>query len=106
MFESSGETTPPCGVPSVTTQEPLFQDTCFQPFVDHPPDHTIRHSLVEDRAQVIVRDRVEVLAYVDIQHPVLSLPRDDAVEFAQRLMRRAARSEAIRARQEVLLVDG
>src|SRR5258708_8442809 len=54
----------------------------------------------------MVWDRVEVLAYIDIQHPVLSLPRDDAVQFAQRLVRRAPRSEAIRARQEVLLVNG
>src|SRR5713226_636358 len=55
---------------------------------------------------MLVRDRVEVLAYVDIQHPVLPLPRDGAVQRAQRPMSRASRPEAMRAGQKVLLIDG
>ena len=31
-------------------QVSFFQDPCIQPFVDHPPDNTVRDSLVEDFA--------------------------------------------------------
>ena len=87
-------------------QEPVFQHPCFQPLVDHPPDNTIRNSPVEDRPQLPVRDRVEVLAYIDIQHPVLPLLGDGTIQNTQCLMGRAPGPEAIRARQKVLLVDG
>src|SRR3979411_1865172 len=107
MFESSGEMTPPCGGAfGRQAQATISQDSRFQPFIDHPSDDAVRHSLVEEGTQVMVRDRVEVLAYVDVQHPVLSLPRDGAEQHAQRLMRRSPGSEAMRARTKVLLVDG
>jgi site-specific DNA recombinase len=40
-------------------QEPIFQDACLQPFIDHPSDYAVGHSLVEQRSQLRMRDRVE-----------------------------------------------
>ena len=50
-------------------------------------------------------DAVEVLAYIDIQHPAQSLAHKGIAQVLQRLMRRATRPEAIGAGQKVLLVD-
>src|SRR5882724_3144470 len=86
-------------------QEPVFQHSCLQPLVDHPSDNTIRHSLVENRPQLPVWNRVEVLAYVDIQHPVLSLLGDGTIQNSQGLMGRMPGPEAMRAGQKLLLVD-
>ncbi|HEX8808148.1 MAG TPA: hypothetical protein VF760_04045, partial [Xanthobacteraceae bacterium] len=33
-------------------QVSFFQDPCIQPFVDHPPDNTVRDSLVKDFTKV------------------------------------------------------
>src|SRR5262249_23556198 len=40
-------------------QEPVFQHSCLQPFIDHPADDTIRDSSVKKRTQVGVRNRPE-----------------------------------------------
>src|SRR3954453_11983010 len=87
------------------TQQAIFDDPCLKPLVDHPPDHTIRDSSVEESAQVAVGHGVEVLLYVDVQDPVQSLAPDGTAQGVQRLMGRASRPEAIGAGQEVLLVN-
>ena len=46
-------------------QEPIFQDACFQPLVDHSPDYAVCHSLVEDGTQLGVWNKVEVLSYIN-----------------------------------------
>ena len=50
---------------------------------------------VEDGAQMVVGDRVEVPTYIDVEHPVLLSHRDGAVELPQRIMSRASRPEAV-----------
>ena len=40
-------------------QEAIFQDSCFQPLINHPSDHTIRDSLVKKVPKVRVRNRIE-----------------------------------------------
>ena len=50
-------------------------------------------------------NRIEILAYVDVDHPVKSLGPECVLQGAERLVSRAARAEAIRAGQEVLFVD-
>jgi hypothetical protein len=52
-----------------------------------------------------VRNRVEILSYVDIEYPAQSLLYHSGVERVYRLMGRAARPEAIRAGQKVLLIN-
>jgi hypothetical protein len=86
-------------------QGAIFQDPCVEPLADHPSDYAVGHSLVEDGPKFRVRNRSEILAYVNFDYPVLPLPRDDAEQFTQRLMRRSSGPEAVRARQEILLVD-
>ena len=50
-------------------QEAFFQDSCFQPLINHPSDHTIRDSLVKKVSKLQVWNRIEVFYDVDIDHP-------------------------------------
>src|ERR1700679_2447722 len=45
----------------------------LQPFIDHPPDNPVSDPSVEELPQLLVWDRVEVLAYIDIEHPAQAL---------------------------------
>ena len=87
-------------------QQPIFQDSCLQPFVDHPSDHTIRDPSVKKGAQMRVWNRVEILDDVDVQHPAQSVAHEARAEILQGLMRRPSRPEAVGAGKKVLLVDG
>jgi hypothetical protein len=62
-------------------QVSCFQDTGIQPFVDHSPDDTIRDSLVKNFTQVGARQTIEVLTYVNVEHPALSTHRYDALQL-------------------------
>jgi len=68
--EAGRDYTPLRGALGRAAQETVFNGSCFQPFVDHPSDNAVRDSLVKERTEVGVRDRVEILAYVDVEHPV------------------------------------
>src|SRR5271165_254107 len=59
-------------------QETVFDGPRLQPFVDHPSDNAVRDSLVEERPEVRVRNRIEILAYVDVDHPIKSLGNSPA----------------------------
>src|SRR5215467_11554892 len=87
-------------------QEPVFQHSCLQPFIDHPTDDTIRDSSVKKRTQVGVRNRPKVVFDVEIYHPTQSVAHEASTQRLQGLMSRATRPEAIRAGKKVLLVDG
>lgn len=67
-------------------QKTVFNGSCFQPFIDHPSDDAVRDSLVEERSKVRVRDRVEVLAYVEIEHPVKTLGPQYVLQSAEPLV--------------------
>jgi hypothetical protein len=62
----------------IGSSDTSFDEPCLQPLVDHPSVHTVRDSFVEECAQVGVRDCVEVLSYIDVQHPVESPAPDGA----------------------------
>ena len=96
---------PLAGSPGRAAQETVFNSSCLQPFVNHPSDNAVRHSLVKERSELGVRNRVEILAYVDIQHPVKTLGPQHVLQSAERLVSRPSRPEAVRAGQEVLFVD-
>src|SRR5262245_21486594 len=86
-------------------QEPVFQHSCLQPFIDHPTDDTICDSSVKKRTQVGVRNRPKIIFYVEINHPTQSVAHEASTQRLQGLMSRATRPEAVRARKKVLLVD-
>jgi hypothetical protein len=44
---------------------------------------------------VEVRNRVEILAYVDVEHPVKTLGPQHVLQSAQRLVSRPSRPEAV-----------
>src|SRR3982751_6006532 len=86
-------------------QTSLLQDAGFQPFVDHPSNDAVRDSLVEEVPQMAVVDRVEVTLDVDIDAPSHTAAHAGGAQSVERLVGRAAGPEAIRAGEEVLLVD-
>jgi hypothetical protein len=87
-------------------QETVFDGSCIQPFIDHPSDDAVCDSLVEERPKVGVWNRIEILAYIKFEHPVEALGPDLLLQAVKCLVSRATRSEAIRAGQIVLFVDG
>src|SRR3954454_16003228 len=83
-------------------QTSLLEDAGFQPFVDHPSDNAVRDSSVEEFPEMAVVNRVEI--FINIDTPSYSLTHEGCSESIQRLMGRAAWSEAIRAGEEILFV--
>jgi hypothetical protein len=51
-------------------QKAILQDSCFQPFINHPSDHTIRDSLVKKVSKVGVWNRIEV--FYDARSTILA----------------------------------
>ena len=83
-------------------QAAFLEDARLQPFVNHPTQNAVGHSPVEKGAQGPVRDRVEIIAPVDFEHPPELLLYAGVAQTLQRLMCLASWSEAERAVQEVL----
>ena len=71
--EAGRDYTPLRGALGRVAQETVFNGSCFQPFINHPSDDAVRDSLVKERSKVGVRNRIEILAYVDIEHPIKTL---------------------------------
>jgi hypothetical protein len=76
-------------------QEPVFQHSCLQPFIDHPTDDTIRDSSVKKRTQVGVRNRIEIFFDIEIYHPTQPVAHEASTQRLQGLMSRATRPEAV-----------
>src|SRR6185503_14581491 len=90
-FERHGEITPPLrGALGRVVQETFLNGSRLQPLIDHPSDDAIRDSLVEERAQVLMWNRIEVLAYIDVDHPVKTLGPQHVLQSAERLMGRSS----------------
>src|SRR3954463_967645 len=92
--EAGRDYTPLRGALGRAAQETVFNGSCFQPFINHPSDNAVRDSLVKERAEVGVRNRIEILAYVDIEHPVKTLGPQHVLQSAERLVSRPSRPEA------------
>ena len=93
--EAGRDYTPLRGALGRAAQETVFNGSCFQPFVDHPADNAVRDSLVKERSEVGVRNRVEILAYVDVEHPVKTLGPQHVLQSTERLVSRTSRPEAV-----------
>ena len=83
----------------------LVEHPRLQPFVDHLPDDAVRDSLVEELPQMLVIDGVEVFGDIDVHHPPVPLLHEPIAQSAKGVMGRAAWSEAVRAGQEIRLVN-
>ncbi len=93
--EAGRDHTPLRGALGRVAQETVFDGSRLQPFIDHPSDDAVGDSLVEERSQVGVRNRIEILAYVDIEHPVKTLGPQHVLQSAERLVSRPSWPEAI-----------
>ncbi len=103
MLESSGEITPPCGVPAtVAVTRPVFHHTCLEPL---PISLSIRRSEIASRHQrqkLPVVDAAEVVADIGIEDVIPASGPTRAQRF--KCLRGAPpRPEAIRAREEIRL---
>ena len=76
-------------------QETIFHGSCLQPFIDHPSDDAVRDSLVKERSKGSVWNRIEILAYVDIDDPIKTLGPQHVLQSAERLVSRPPRPEAV-----------
>ena len=67
-------------------QESIFDGPRIQPFVNHPSDDAVRDSLVKERPKMGVWNRVEILAYIDVDDPVEPLGPQITPQRVERLV--------------------
>src|ERR1022692_4440234 len=89
-----------------TRHRASFEYSCVEPLAYQALYHSVAYPAVQYLAQSLVVDRVEVLAYVDLDDPTAGHHRRLSMQYVQRLKRRASWPEAERAVQKVLLVNG
>ena len=77
-----------------------------QPLSDNAQQDAITYPAADDLEQVSVIEAVEKLPDIDFQDPTSAHRHRRVSDRFERLVRRATRPEAVRAVQEVLLVDG
>ena len=105
MFDSSGEITPPCGVPaSIADLAPVFHHSRSEPLPQQLEHPSVRDAPRHELHQLLVIDAAEVVPDVGVEHVV----RTRGPELPHRLQsaRRAPPGpEAVRARKKVRLED-
>ena len=80
----------PCRRPSLQP----FQDVGLQPAADQIENPAIADLLLDPRHQPIMRDRVEIAGQVGVHHVGVAV-LDQPIDFPQRVMASAPRSEAV-----------
>src|SRR5215469_1499076 len=93
--ETGRDYTPLRGALGRVAQETVFHGSCFQPFIDHPSDDAVCDSLVKERSKVRVGNRIEILAYINIEYPIKTLGPQHILQSAERLVSRPPRPEAV-----------
>ena len=83
----------------------LLGHACLQPFVYRSTEHSISHPPVEKAPDVPVLDGVEVALDVHFDHHATAHVHQPPPQRFERLVGRPIRSKAVRAVQEILLVD-
>ena len=96
MLDSSGDSGPPCGVPSVRAR--LHQTVRHHAGFEIPPDQCQHACVVDLRRQLahqqVVVDPIEELLQIEVHHPALAA-RHILLRATQRLMGRTPRSKAV-----------
>ena len=71
MFDSSGEITPPCGVPATVADPlPVFHHPCLEPLPQQLEHPAIRDAPRHELHQLLVVDAAEVIADVGVEHVI------------------------------------
>ncbi len=86
-------------------RDPFLQHACVEPLTDRTAEHAVSHPLVEETPQMPMVDAVEVVLDVDFEHPASLRVHHRLPQRLECVVGRPARPEAIRAVQEVLLVN-
>src|ERR1700752_3797178 len=91
MFDRSGESGPPCGVPSSAGLTSPFSITShFQERPDQLEHSLVGHPPCDRRHQFVVIDPIKELLKIEVHHPAISRG-DELLRLGYRLMRRAFR---------------
>jgi hypothetical protein len=83
----------------------VIEDPRIEPFADQSEKDSVSYPALEKIPEMAVVDRIKELSNIHVQDPAASHGHRLVPEGIQGLVRRTARAEAIRAVQEVLLVD-
>ena len=111
-FASSGEITPPCGVPFCGRLPSALRPSlsggsttgALQPHPDQLQHRPVHDPHAQARHQLVVRNRIEVALQVRVVHRLIPGLQVTAY-LLQRLVRRAPRTEPVGAIQEIRLED-
>jgi len=102
----SGEITDPCPVPrSLVINDPVFQDTRFEPFPDQADDARVADPVLDEADEPVLAHRIEEPGNIGVQNVVHLSAVDPDMERIQRIVLAAARAESIAEPEEFLLVD-
>src|SRR5438270_8068621 len=84
----------------------VLQNSRMKPLANQSKQHSVSYPTLEKGPEMFVIDRVKELSNVHIQDPAAPHRHRLLPQLLQCLVRRAARSETVRAVQEVLFVQG
>jgi hypothetical protein len=106
MLARSGEITDPCPVaPLARRNDPVFQDTRFEPFTDQTDDARVADPVLDEADEPVLAYCVEEPGNIGVQNVVHLSAVDPDMERVQRIVLAAARAEPIAEPEEFLLVD-
>ena len=105
VHAARGETTAPCGVPTLSPTTGRLPIHRPQPFLDQAQDPAIGHAVLDKLHRPFVAHVVKEASNVTIKHPVHVFPLDAHRQRVQRLMWAASGTEPIRESLEVHLIN-
>src|SRR3989338_5775108 len=96
----------PLSGPGLGDQEPaVFDDANVNPFLNQAEDAAVANPSLDERHELTPHNRVEVALNVGFKHIRHRTATYRAADGVERVVRTAARPEAVGAREEILLVD-
>ena len=92
--------------PLVTDRDdPVFQDTRLQPFLDQADDARVADPMLQEADQPFLADFIEERSDIGVQYVVHLGAGDADHQCVQRIVLAALGSESVREPEEILLVD-
>ena len=91
--------------PLARRDDPVFQDTRFEPFTDQADDARVADPMLDEADETVLAYRVEEPGNIGVHNVVHLSAVDPDMERVQRIVLAAARAESIAEPEEFLLVD-
>lgn len=93
------------GSPVTDADDPVFQNSRLQPFLDQADDAPVADPVLHEAKQPFLAYLVEEAANIGVQYPAHLLADDPGRQRVQRIVLASVRTESIREPGEVFLVD-